>query len=255
MTPTRARLEELLGTEATQKLTAAEEAELDALLVAFPDQDPDAFELAAAAVHLALLDPTEEMPTSLAEKLHLTAVALAPSPARPRRAPPAWAGWAVAAGLAGVAVWALWLKPPAERIVVERVEVPVPGKLPPEPTLEQKRDAIRPAAKTFTDAKNNASASVVWSDRKQEGYLEVRGLAANDPNKERYQLWIVDASRKGEKPISGGLFDVKPDGTALVRVDPSLPIGDAAAFAITKEIPGGVVESKGPMLLVMPKPG
>src|SRR5687767_12230855 len=106
--PSRARLEELLGTEATQKLTAAEEAELDALLVEFSDQDPDAFELAAAAVHRALLGPIEEMPTRLTEKLHMAAVALAPAPARPRRERPAWlawSGWAVAAGLAGLLVY------------------------------------------------------------------------------------------------------------------------------------------------------
>src|SRR5262245_32969741 len=124
--------------EATQKLTSAEEAELDTLLETFPDQDPDSFELAAAAVHRALLGPTEEMPTELAEKLYRTAVALAPAPVQKRRERPTWvtwAGWAVAAGLAGVLAWALWFRPPEVREIVKQP--------PPPPTPAEERDGLR----------------------------------------------------------------------------------------------------------------
>lgn len=255
-TPSRARLEELLGIEATQKLTRAEEAELDALLVAFSDQDPDAFERAAAAVHLALLGPTEEMPNALAEQLHLTAVALTPTPApvrpasqhRERRAPLAmWAGWAVAAGLAGVLVYQL--SKPKEVVRVDP---------PPPPTLAEVREDIktkheyRPA--TFAAAKGNLSGTVVWSDVKQDGVLEVKGLPPNDPTKEQYQLWIVDAKRpKDFPPISAGVFDVKAGGPTLLRVNASIPVGDAGAFVISKEGPGGVWQTTpDKMLLVMP---
>ncbi len=253
-TPSRARLDELLAAEATQPLSPAEEVELDGLLSAFPDQDPDAYELAAAAVHLALATP-EPLPGAVAEKLHLAAVAMVPgrgaSPARAHEKPArsavaAWAGWAVAAGLAGLLVYAAWPRPEPTRlpVVVEK-------------TLEQKRDELlkdapaRPAR--FAVNKDNAAASVVWSDVKQEGYLEVRGLPPNDPKKEKYQLWVVDTKRgKDFPPISAGLFDVKP-GTNMVPVSAALPVGDAAMFVISKEGPNGVwVTTPDRFVLVLP---
>jgi anti-sigma-K factor RskA len=247
--PRRARLEELLGIEATQGLTPAEATELDRLLEAFPDEDPDGFELAAAAVHLALAGAPGEMPPALAEKLHLAAVALTPASSlrsRPaaragrsgRRTWAMWAGWAVAAGLAGVLVYTNWPQPDvaARRTKLER-----------DPTA---------AAKSFAGEKAGASAAVVWSNAKQEGYLEVRGLPPNDPKKEQYQLWIVDGGRVKKQPVDGGVFDVRPDGTALVPVRNPIQVKDAQAFAITKEVAGGVVESEGPMLVVLtPKSG
>jgi hypothetical protein len=249
--PNRARLEELLGIEATQGLAPAEATELDALLAAFPDQDPDAFELAAAAVHLALLGPLEEMPAALAEKLYLTAVALAPAPAPPKRlqrpAWMAWSGWVIAAGLAGLLIYQL-SKPP---VVVEKEPSAVP-------TLAEVRDKIQRTAEwkpaTFAAAKGNASGNVVWTDVKQDGVLEVKGLPPNDPTKEKYQLWIIDAKRGPDsKPISAGLFDVKAGAPTLVRVNTSIPIGDAAAFAISKEPPnGGPQPTPDQILLVMP---
>jgi len=249
-TPNRARMEELLGTQATQPLTTAEETELAMLLAAFPDQDPNDFELAAAAVHRALAGPPESLLTAVAEKLYLTAVAVMPAarPAKGRERPAwaVWAGWAVAAGLAGLLVYS-WSKPP---------EVAKVDPLPPPPTIEQKREALakdapaRPAR--FAETKGNASASVVWSDVKQEGYLEVRGLPPNDPQKEKYQLWVVDAKRpKDFPPISAGLFDVKP-GTNMVAVNASIPVGDAAMFVISKEGPNGVwVTTQDKFVMVM----
>lgn len=243
-TPTRARLQELLGTEATQPLSAAEEAELDALLTAFPDQDPDDFELAAAAVHLALAGPSEPLPAALAEKLYTASVAVAPAarppaPAKPRDEKPrgmswvGWAGWAVAASLAGLLAYTNWNPPTSVQ----------PPPIEP-PSLAKRRDDLKGDAPskpaTFTAAKGNLSASVVWSDVKQEGYLEVRGLPPNDPQKERYQLWVVDAKRpKDFPPISAGLFDAKP-GVNTVAVNVSIPVGDAAMFVISKEGPSGV---------------
>ena len=95
---------------------------------------------------------------------------------------------------------------------------------------------------------------MVWSTAKQEGYLEVRGLKPTDPTKEQYQLWIVDPTKK--QPVDGGVFDVKPDGTALVRVRTPIVVKDAVAFAVTKETAGGVVVSEKEHLLVLkPKPG
>jgi hypothetical protein len=254
--PRRARLQELLGAEATQGLSPAEEAELDALLAEHPDEDPDGLELAAAAVHLALCGPPEEMPATLAERLDLMAVAFAPSASprarlpRPRRAWAAWAGWAVAAGLLGVAVWALAAKPRVVERPVEVVKiVEVPKEPPPPPPLAKQRQEFLATAKpeTFAGGKQAASGNIVWSDQEQVGYMEVKGLPPLDPGAGTYQLWIVDAERKGSPPVDGGVFRVAPDGTALVRIRPPIRVKSAAAFAITRENdPGGVVVSKVP---------
>lgn len=254
--PRRARLQELLGAEATQGLSAAEAAELDALLAAYPDEDPDGLELAAAAVHLALAGPPEEMPAALAERLDLMAVAFTPTASprprlpRPRRAWVAWGGWAVAAGLLGVAVWALAARPrvvekPVE--VVKLVEVPK-EPAPPPPLPKQREDFIAKAKpETFAGDKKSVRGNIVWSDTDQVGYMEVKGLPPLEPGAGTYQLWIVDADRKGSPPVDGGVFQVKPDGTALVRIRPPIQVKSAAAFAITKENdPGGVVVSRVP---------
>ncbi|MDY3557187.1 anti-sigma factor [Gemmata sp. JC717] len=234
------RLDELLALEATQGLAPADAAELDALLAQFPDEDPDGLELAAAAIHLSLIGPREPLPADLAERLELTAVAMPSVPVRlakprPSRAWVAWSGWAVAASLACVLAFALWPKK--------------------EPTLAELRDRLRPQAVAFAAAdKPGLSGEVLWSTAKQEGYLELKGLPPLDPSKEQYQLWIVDPTKK--QPVDGGVFDVRPDGTALVRVRAPIRVGEANAFAVTKEVAGGVVVSDGPHLLVLkPKSG
>ncbi|QJW92701.1 anti-sigma factor [Frigoriglobus tundricola] len=253
MTPDRSRdrLEELLATEATQPLTPAEESELDALLAAHPGADADGFELAAAAIHLALAGSPEPLPTALAEKLHRAAAKAAPLAAT-QTAPPrvarrtdrvAWSGWAVAAVLAWLLLYTNWPKP------VQPV---------PDPTFAQQREVLLRdrSAKTARgeDAKTGISATVVWSTAKQEGFLEVRGLPPNDPTKEQYQLWIADPSQK--HPVDGGVFDVQADGSVLVRVRNPIRVKEATGFVITKEVPGGVVVSAGPPLLVLnPKQG
>ncbi len=233
--PRRARLESLLATEATQGLAPAETAELDALLAAFPDEDPDGFERAAAAVHLALSVP-EEMPSRLVEKLHLAAVAFTPASATPRPARtgrPAWAtwaGWAVAASLAAVLVYT---------------------------NLPKKPEQVRPdtTARVYDASQAGVSASVSWSNTSQKGEFEVRGLPPNDPAKEQYQLWIVDAAQKQPVPVDGGVFDVKPDGTTTFAVRSPIRVSDAQAFAISKEKPGGGPQPAGPIVLVLkPKP-
>jgi hypothetical protein len=233
--PRRDRLEELLVLEATQELSPAEATELDALLGAFPDTDPDALGRAAAAVHLALSPPPDALPAELAEKLRRTAAPSAvPAPPRARPARAMWAGWAVAAGLAGVLVYT--------------------NRPKPEPTLAERRAALANAV-AYTGTRNGASGKIVWSDAKQEGYLEVSGLPPVDPAAGTYQLWIVDGERTDpnhKQPVDGGVFRVNPDGTALVPVRAPVRVKSAAAFAITRENdPHGVVVSKEEHLVVL----
>jgi hypothetical protein len=98
---------------------------------------------------------------------------------------------------------------------------------------------------------------VVWSAARQQGFMQFRGLAVNDPSKAQYQLWIFDAERPEAYPVDGGVFDVPENagGDVLVRIDPRLPISRATAFAITVERPGGVVVSSRerlPLLAAIP---
>jgi hypothetical protein len=250
-TDPRDRLLDLLAAEATQGLSEDETRELRGLLRMFPDEDPDSIARAAAAADMAFSDPLEPMPPELAGQIERQAAAFfanrpepAPPPPPPRTPRSTYLALALAAGLAAVLLWALWPRP--------GVRVP---------TLEEQYVALQklPDSKEFMDEKAGAKGELVWNNAKQEGYVKVKGLPANDPTKEQYQLWIVDATRTDpahSQPVSGGVFDVQPDGTAIIPVKAGLKIGDAKLFAITKEKAGGVVWSKEPHVLVLaPKQG
>jgi anti-sigma-K factor RskA len=230
-TDPRDRLLDLLAAEATQGLTEDEVRELRGLLLAFPDEDPDSIAHAAAAADLALSGPPAPLPPALAAQIERQAKAFfanAPEPAPPPRPPrtprSTYLAWAVAAGLAAVLLWTQWPKPPV------RVQTP-----------EALAEALRklPDSKEFSGEKAGATGEIVWNTAKQEGVISVKGLPALDPTKEQYQLWIVDGGQK--HPIDGGVFDVKPDGNTTITVNAKLKVKDPKAFAITREVAGGVV--------------
>jgi hypothetical protein len=88
------------------------------------------------------------------------------------------------------------------------------------------------------------AGKVVWSDKLQEGYMTFTNLEANDPNKNQYQLWIVDPTRD-EKPVDGGVFDIPSGGESVViPINNPLVVTAPTMFVITLEQPGGVVVSK-----------
>jgi hypothetical protein len=95
----------------------------------------------------------------------------------------------------------------------------------------------------------------MWDNSKQKGEFAVQGLPPNDPAKEQYQLWVVDAAHKQPIPVAGGVFNVKPDGTATLSVQSPIPVSEAQAFAISKEKPGGGVTPGTVVLLMKPKVG
>ena len=99
-------------------------------------------------------------------------------------------------------------------------------------------------------AYNSVTGDVVWNNELQEGYLRLVGMPANDPNISQYQLWIVDPDRDAN-PVDGGVFDV-PQGAdeIIIPIDAKLDVFNPDAFAITREQPGGVVVSDGPLLIV-----
>ncbi len=245
------RLLDLLAAEATQGLSETEARELAGLLVMFPDTDPDALAHAAAAADLALSDDPEPLPPHLATQIERQGMAhlgyeMLPEPSYESSAPPprprpsrfTFLGWSVAAGLAAVFLW---------------MEMP-----PSPPNFAKEYVKLKKIAGTqeFVGDKESVTGTAAWNGGKQEGYIEVRGLPPLDPTKEQYQIWIVDGGRTDPQPVDGGLFDLTSDGTAVVRVSAKLQVKEAKQLAITKEPTGGVVVSKGPMLLVLvPKQG
>jgi hypothetical protein len=178
--------------------------------------------------------------------------------AKRSRAPMMIAYLAAAAGIAlGVGAY-LW----KDAQVVEKVvikEAPIKAT----PTVAQARKDLLESAKdvktlawTATGDANakGAGGDVVWSPSKQEGYMRFTGLAANDPTKIQYQLWIFDKDRDDKYPVDGGVFDVGPDGEVIVKISPKLRVNEPVLFAVTIEAPGGVVVSKRERIVVTAAP-
>jgi len=270
------RRNELLADRALDGLSDAEAQELEALGGA----DDDSFDLAAGALALAELErggAAARLPAALAARVlggstKRTADGAAgsatagpsipgrsaPLRARERDAPrreravgPRWRlpnpGWLVAAAAMVLAVFG-WLRP---REAVERVQV-VQAPVPRAPTPAEARDALLARA---TDARTipwsaapdpsarGATGDVVWSPSLRQGYMRIRGLAANDPRALQYQLWIFDGTRDQRFPVDGGVFDVA-GGEVIVPIRATIDVRDAKLFAVTVEKPGGVVVSK-----------
>jgi anti-sigma-K factor RskA len=269
---------DMLTARATEGLSADEQRELDGLLATSPDADPLDMELAAAAATNAFARADgrgADIPAGLKDRLladarrHFEQRPAAPSAtvtdisersaARRHTAAdkrdagnngPALGtfnrlGWAAAAML----LIAL--------IVVNRPLPDDEGGAPAAP-IEARAELIREAPGTIVLPWNppeaadyaDVSGDVVWNNARQEGYLRLAGMPANDPARAQYQLWIVDPERD-EQPVDGGVFDI-PGGRSevIVPIKAKLGILDPQAFAITLEQPGGVVVSDGPLLVV-----
>jgi len=162
----------------------------------------------------------------------------------------AWLGWAIAAA-ASIAL--------VVNIFVTRSTKPEIAQVPPQAEVpriltpaERREEMLRSAANMVKGewAPGNVkeiktiSGDVVWSDEMQAGYMRFRGLPANDPHNETYQLWIFDKTQDKATPIDGGTFNVPADGEVVVPIQAKLRPQGAQMFAITIEKPGGVVVSK-----------
>ena len=200
--------------------------------------------------------------------------------AQPAKQPFKWTdgrafGW-YAAAAAMIALCVTLLDPPVETVTVTKtVEVPVveevirivevPQVPDPEPTAAEQYAALAGEAGTVTanwgfnadpeggadERFAQAGGEVIWNADTQTGFMKLTGMPVNDPTVEQYQLWIVDASRdtnvENTNRIDGGVFDVTAAGEVIIPIDAKLMARNAAAFAITLETPGGVVESQGPL--------
>lgn len=243
------RKNELLADRALQGLSELEARELETLGGA----GDESFDYAAGAAALAELGELEAMPAGLAEKVLAQAKGKAASaPVRPEPVAhrPRWdrgrtLGWLAAAAAAVVAVFG-WMRPPTIVKDIQVVEV-----APRVPTAAEARQALLAQATdvrtlswsaTPDPAAKGAEGDVVWSPSKQQGYMRIRGLAANDPRAQQYQLWIFDGTRDQRYPVDGGVFDVK-DGEVVVPIKAPVEVREPKLFAITVEKPGGVVVS------------
>ena len=233
------RFEELDAGRALGDLDSAELAEWAALaeeLGLGPDQRLDRF---AAELEVALGSAPEALPPDVAARLKAAIPAAAKivpldTPAPPPRKKPAflpWLGWAAAACLLGLLV------------LRDSATGPAPADRR-DALVKEAADLRRIAFAGTGGSYASVAGEVLWSDARQEGYMVLSNLPANDPAKKQYQLWIVDPARD-EIPVDGGVFDIPAGGgPVVIPVDAKLAVKNPAAFVITLEQPGGVVRSK-----------
>ena len=289
--PAGERLEELLALRAIEGLDEAEQEELTQFTTSHPGFDPDEIDRVAAALALSGLR-IEPMPAEVRARVEADAAAWFGArdagPAaevvelRPR--PPAataWGGWLAAAAALVLAVVG-WLqvdrmdqqraefaaRQDALESAVARLERSVAEKDAAidalrEPEADELLAALQgrpgtrvlPWTATEDPAASGAGGAVVWNGDAQAGVMRFSGLAPNDPAEWQYQLWIFDAARDERFPVDGGVFDVGPDGEALVPIRASLPVSEAVLFAITVERAGGVVVSSRERIALVAQPG
>jgi len=243
------RFEELDAGRVFGDLDAAESAEWNALAAELGTVGNPSLDLLAAELEAAeLMRSAAALPPELAAALkhRFVAPAARPVPTAPP-APPSsgdpspgkivlgpWLGWAVAACLLALLVVTQLL--PDQR--AESGETNLVTR------VEQAPDAIRLPLGGAGEAYADAAGEIIWSDSRQEGYMKLVNLPANNPGTNQYQLWIVDPARD-EFPVDGGVFDIPagPD-PVIVPIDAKLAVKNPAVFVITLEQPGGVVRSK-----------
>jgi hypothetical protein len=170
------------------------------------------------------------------------------------------AGWAAAAAVA--LAWATRPAPePITQIVT--VSVSVPAKIPAEPSFAEQRAALLADGAKVTrvdwsatkdEAATGVTGDVVWDEAHDRGFMRFQGLAANDPQKLQYQLWIFDKEQDERHPIDGGVFDIdRKTGDVIVPIRAKIGVQTATLFAITIEKPGGVVVSSRKRLVLAAK--
>lgn len=232
------RVLELLAGRAVDGLDEAERAELERLLAEHPGADDGSMDRAAAAAMVAMVGVGEPLPGALRGRLVATLREEAASDSRriggggrggARLA--AWSGWVAAAACLLIAAAVMSRRAGPSAIDPERARA----------EFLQTASDVRTAAWGDWDdpEQKGVLGEVAWSESSQRGYMTFRGLAANDPGEEQYQLWIID-ERGLEQRISGGVFDADADGEVVVEIEPAVEIHGAAAFAVTVERPGGV---------------
>ena len=184
------RLDELLVTGATEGLGVSQENELKELLGRRPDIDAEAFDRAAAAVHLATIEPDATLPDALRKKLDRDATRYFGAQAGPpadnvirldrqseiRRGTAGWPWLATAAAvLLAIAGWWPDTEPSAPALAQQRA------------TLIEREAVVMEWTATEDPSAADTSGNVVWSQAEQRGFMLFRGLQANQPSSFQYR--------------------------------------------------------------------
>ena len=249
------RFEELEAGRILGDLDAEEVAEWEKLSNHPRCQSDVSLELTAAAVDVAALETSrEDLPDDLIGKLQAD---MAPFVVREDESdkvirPSLWkrffsdteTAWAIAAVFIILFIAQFVVEKPTDSVPVQSLSDA--GDDLPAVSLNRLMDETDDLIKSeFTGLGNyeEMSGEVVWSDRRQEGYLTLTNLPPNDPTSKQYQLWIVDPDRDTE-PVDGGVFDIPADNaTAVIPIRNPLVVNKPQLFLITLEKPGGVVVS------------
>ena len=258
---------DLLTKKAIYGLDDLEQRELDAIDGADSEAELFSLERTVAAISLIGIEADKPLPSHLFARIadeagdyiddpkHQTAPIWGAERSREQQEEGtgspwfAWLGWAVAAAACiALAVNIFVMRPQPPEVAQVPPQTDAPRVLTPgERREEMLRSAVgivkaEWAAGNVKDIKS-ISGDVVWSDELQAGYMRFRGLPANDPGKETYQLWIFDKTQDKATPIDGGTFDVTIEGEVVVPINAKLKAQGPEMFAVTVEKPGGVVVS------------
>ena len=258
---------DLLTKKAIYGLDDSEQRELDAMDAADSEAELFSLERTVAAISLIGIEADEPLPSHLFariadeagdyiddrsteavstwgdERSHQQQEERAGSPWF------AWLGWAVAAAACIALAVNVFVMRPKEPDVAKVLS---PAEAPRQMTPTERREEMLRSAVNMVKAEwangnvkdiKTISGDVVWSDEMQTGYMRFRGLPANDPGKETYQLWIFDKTQDKATPIDGGTFDVPTEGEVVIPINAKLKAQGPEMFAVTIEKPGGVVVS------------
>jgi hypothetical protein len=246
--PHNDRLEELQAGAALERLTVGEEVELAAL---GGDDDAAAdlsFELTAAALELALLQPRDlaEMPDSVHLRVQAAGAAWAAAhsqalrEARPLNSPRVFARRPVRAAVR-VAPWAAAAACLALAFSWHSVAADPIKQVDKDPNkMEVQLAAWNEGAPNASAHCGHACGCVRWSESHQCGYIKLHGVPLNDCE-HQYQIWIIDDHGEDQR-ISAGVFDCK-GGDCIIPIHPAIAVHHASAFAITMEKMGGTCVS------------
>lgn len=264
------RLQELASLYAVGALPSDEAAAFEAEMNSNMELSELVADYEAAAASLAG-DLTAQNPPSHLRREILSAAKAdkAPQPARPPGLG-TWIPWALAACLAVVAGM-LALQLPARNAELRRLadaEARIASLATDLDSREnvlretraeleaarlavaelKKRNAVAEMQVATLTSKLDSSylASIAWDENAQEGILHVRRLPETDRGK-AYQLWVIDPNKA--TPVSGGVFTVNPDGSAVVHFAPTQQVSPNSKFAVSVEKAGGVDVAEGPIVL------
>jgi hypothetical protein len=247
-----------------------------AALEALEGKDADAFAALAASSPECLRElagfrrVAERLPLGLTPvppapqvRARVLAAALAP----PRAASRPWLGLAAAASVAlacGAGWWSARVERDAARAQVQasaaaaneagqrlqEAELRLAAAL--RRGLQQERGLQRLVAHRDTrlttlaglPAASGAQGRVLWSASSREAVLLATGLPPAPAGK-TYEVWVIGRGA----PVPAGVFDVGPEGGAVVALPALAATGEAKTFAVTLEPAPGTPAPTGPMVL------